>query len=185
MVMHALPVTAVAAGRAAGYNSGVMSNTTNDKVTINRTLVGVLALICLLSAVAIWLTRQDAANADTNATMWQAAFTRVGLVMAAFWIALPSKGREAAWANISKQSLVVILLGLVALTRLKLQIVLPAVAVLLVLGSILRPRPKNRPAARSHRRSARPRRSPAEAGPRDQAGSATGSAPQQGDRRST
>ncbi len=158
----------VAAGWAGSYNSEVMSNTSNDKVTINRTLVGVLALICLISAAAIWLSRRDAGDTDTNARMWQAAFTRVGLVMAAFWIALPSKGREAAWANISKQSLVVILLGLVALTRLKLQIVLPAVVVLLILGSILRPRPKNRPVRRTRPQSPPPERPRPTAEARDQ-----------------
>jgi lipid-A-disaccharide synthase-like uncharacterized protein len=70
-----------------------------SKVPVNRWLVGVLAVTCLTTAVVI-----GALHSWEGAAC--AAFLRVGVLLAAFWMALPSRHREAAWANISPWTLV-------------------------------------------------------------------------------
>lgn len=117
---------------------------TEEKIEINRTLVGVLSLVCLgLAGVIFWQF-----GGDDSWTMWQAGFTRVGLVLAGLWIALPSKGREAAWAHVSGYTLAGIVVALLLLMRLQLRVVLPLFIVLSIIGLLLRPRPKRRPPGR-------------------------------------
>ncbi|RMG37355.1 MAG: hypothetical protein D6725_08985 [Planctomycetota bacterium] len=120
----------------------------DQNVTVNRTLVGVLALACLGGAAALAFS----GHGGQSVRLWQAGLIRVGLVLAALWIALPTKDRPAAWANISKRTLVVALIGLLALLRLPLRIVLPIVFGAALCGWLLRPRPRRRhapPSARS------------------------------------
>ena len=110
------------------------------KITINRTLVGVLALACLLAAGAIWIGAPN----DNQWNMWCGAFTRVGLLMSAFWLALPSGGREAAWKDVTPWTFVGILLAVVGLAA-RPRVAVPALIVLAIVGCVLRPRPKKRP----------------------------------------
>jgi uncharacterized membrane protein len=112
----------------------------DTKITINRTLVGVLALGCLLAAVAIWIGAPD----DKQWTMWCAAFTRVGLLMSAFWIALPYGNRDAAWANVTPWTFLGIILSVVGVAA-RPRVAIPILIVLAVVGFVLRPRPKKRP----------------------------------------
>jgi cytochrome bd-type quinol oxidase subunit 2 len=109
----------------------------SEKIAINRTLVGVIAVICLAMYGVMGQTRPDL-------PMWQAAFGRIGLVMSAFWLALPSKGREAAWANVSRSTLIGLVLGVVGVA-VRPKIAVPVLAVMGVLGYLLRPRGKKRP----------------------------------------
>ena len=119
-----------------------------EKITINRTLVGVLALVCLGTALAIWI----GVPAGQNTWMWVGAFTRVGVVMSAFWLALPSRHREAAWANVSPLTFAGIVVAVIALAS-RPRVALPILAVVAVLWFVLRPRPKQRPSNRSDHRS--------------------------------
>lgn len=65
--------------------------------------------------------------------MWYAGFLRVGLLMGAFWQALPARGRDAAWAEVSPVALIGGLIVLfVAVRRPKVFIPL-----LVVVGAIL------------------------------------------------
>jgi len=108
---------------------------------MNRTLAGVSALSCLALALAIWTTHP----ADPSWRMWMSGFVRVGLLLSAIWLALPTDSRNAAWTNVTPRSLLVVLLVVVALVRLKLKIVVIFVAVLAVATLVLRPRGKQRP----------------------------------------
>ena len=119
-----------------------------EKITINRALVGVLALVCLGVALAIWIGVPD----GLNTWMWVGAFTRVGVVMSAFWLALPSRHREAAWADVSPMTFAGILVALIAAAS-RPRVVIPILAVVAVLWFVLRPRPKQRPSARPDHRS--------------------------------
>ncbi|MGH7127927.1 MAG: hypothetical protein ACREJB_02165 [Planctomycetaceae bacterium] len=110
-------------------------------VTINRTLVGVLALGCLAAALALWLAGPD----QESLSLWQAGFVRVGLVLVALWIALPSRHRPAAWANLSLPMFIGGLIALVALLRIPLRILLPLAVVLAIVGVLVRPRGRFRP----------------------------------------
>jgi hypothetical protein len=119
----------------------------NDKIAINRTLVGVLAICCLVGAVSLHLL----VPGSDEARLWLAGFIRVGLVLAAFWIALPSGDRQAAWANLSRNTLIGIVLGMLALFRLPFRIVLPVAISIAVIGYMLHPRGKQRPRSRAPR----------------------------------
>lgn len=118
-----------------------------DKVKINRTLVGILTLGCFAAAGVISVTHPH----DESWRLWLAGFIRVGLLMSAFWLALPTRDRDAAWANVSWMTFAGLLLALIAVIRLPLRIVLPLLVVLTVVGVFLRPREKRRPGSRPHR----------------------------------
>ncbi len=112
----------------------------DQQISINRTLVGLIALVCLATGVAIGF-------ADEFANLWCAAFVRVGLVMGAVWVALPSGDREAAWANVSPLTLVAILLFALVFVRRPL-VFLPIIVGVAAIGFFVRPRrrpPRTRP----------------------------------------
>lgn len=117
----------------------------DNKVAVSRPLVGVLALCCLAMAAVVWFVAADSHESQ----LWLAGFIRVGLVMSAFWIALPTRGREAAWAHVSRGTLIGIVLALLALLRLPFRIVLPLFVTVAVIGYTLRPRGKKRPRRRT------------------------------------
>ncbi|MBM81483.1 MAG: hypothetical protein CMJ78_12955 [Planctomycetaceae bacterium] len=111
-----------------------------QKIQVSRAKVGLLCLICLTSAAAIFFFAPHSDQTD----IWQAAFTRVGLVLGAFWIALPSGKRPAAWANVSPTTFFGMLMGVFVLGRYpRAGIVI--IIVVAVLSFVLRPRPKKRP----------------------------------------
>lgn len=66
----------------------------SDSRQVNRALVGVLAIACLIGAFVVYLF-------DSWENIWCGSFVRVGLLLGAFWLGLPSKGRAAAWADVS------------------------------------------------------------------------------------
>ncbi|MFG0333422.1 MAG: hypothetical protein ACF8TS_08685, partial [Maioricimonas sp. JB049] len=66
----------------------------SQQVAVNRTLVGIIAVVCLLAGAVIFVM-------DSYHNVWCGAFVRTGLLMGAFWLALPAGDREAAWANVS------------------------------------------------------------------------------------
>ena len=103
-----------------------------QQISVNRTLVGMIAAACLVAGLLIGFV-------DEFANLWCAAFVRVGLVMAALWVALPSGDREAAWANISPLTLVGILLFALVFVRRPL-VFLPILIGVALIGFFLRPR---------------------------------------------
>lgn len=106
-----------------------------------RKLVGVMALICLASAVCLWLFT---GNPEHNPLL--SAFTRVGIVLGALWLALPTSGTSWAWQKAGP--VLIIAVALTAVAGRSLRYALPiaiAVAIALV---ILRPRPKRDSGAR-------------------------------------
>jgi hypothetical protein len=117
----------------------------NNKVAVSRPMVGVLALGCLATAGAIWAIAPDSQETQ----LWLAGFIRVGLVLSALWIALPTRTREAAWANVSRGTMIGIVLGVIALARLPLRVLLPLAVAVSIIGFTLRPRAKKRPTARN------------------------------------
>jgi hypothetical protein len=106
-------------------------------------MVGVIALVCVGTSVVLQVRGFD----DKQALMATGAFMRVGLVMAALWLALPTKNRPAAWANMSPWVLWG-MLGLIVTIAARPRIALyaiPWLIVLAVIGRVLRPRSKHRP----------------------------------------
>ena len=119
-----------------------------EKYPVNRTSVGLVTLICLAAALAIWwFDHQDNNRDDTQWKMLRAAFVKVGCVMAAFWLALPTRFHKAAWANVSPTTFAGILLALFA-AAFRPRIVIPILIVLAIVGFFLRHREKKRPKSR-------------------------------------
>jgi len=112
----------------------------DEKIKVSRPLVGVIAVGCLCIAAGIGLTH----SADEGWVLWQSGFTRIGLVMAAFWFALPSHGRKAAWADISPRTGIAVIMAVIALA-VRPKAAIPVLIVLAIVGLLLRPRPKHRP----------------------------------------
>lgn len=114
---------------------------TSTEIPINRTLVGCLAVGCLASGgLLVLFVPNDASQ------MWSGAFIRVGVVLAALWIALPTRTREAAWARVPLWKVASIGVGLLLIvrSRIPLQLLIPAGIIIGVLWILLRPRTKHR-----------------------------------------
>jgi len=112
----------------------------HEPISISRPLVGWITAACLTTAVVIFLQ----GSSTSNAQLWQAAFTRVGLVMGALWLALPSRNRASAFANVSMRTFLGIILAIFAFARYP-RTVLPLLVLIGALGILLRPRDKKRP----------------------------------------
>ena len=106
-------------------------------VTINRTLVGSIALVLLIAAGILMI-----AGADGSQGMWAGACLKVGLVMGAFWLALPSITRHEVLGRATWGTLIVaIALALaVGRTKVPLKVVLPVAAAFFFMIRILGPR---------------------------------------------
>ena len=115
------------------------ANSESTKVEVNRPLVGVIALVCVVTSVLLELLP------DAN-EMWVAGFRRAGVMTGAVWLALPTKNRAAAWANVSPWTLVGVVGGIVALAAGKRGLVfLPILISLAILGKVLKGRGADRP----------------------------------------
>jgi hypothetical protein len=121
------------------------SSLVNQPVPVNRALVGWLAIGCGVMALVMAVT-----GIEGSAALWQGAFSRVGVVLAAFWLALPSRTRDAAWARIPLWNVAGLVLVLLAVARLKvpLKVLLPMAVVFGIGFLLLRPRVKARPTNR-------------------------------------
>lgn len=98
-------------------------------------MVGWCAVACLLTAGGMWCFTD---NPEHNAVL--SGFSRVGLVLAAVWLALPRPGEKVVW-----ERLVPVVIGtlvFVALAGKAFQRLLPLAIVIVTLLYFLRPRPK-------------------------------------------
>jgi len=118
-----------------------------EKLPVNRALVGFLTLACLGAVLVLWFF---APEDDKRWRLILAALVRVGCLMAAFWLALPTRHRKAAWADVSPTTFVGILLAIVGVA-VRPRIAIPILIVLVFIGLVLRPREKKRPGSRSGR----------------------------------
>lgn len=124
-----------------------MNSMSETNIPVNRTLVGILALACFAAALAILAIYGVEGE---SWYLWLSGFVRVGLLLSAFWLALPTRHREAAWANLTPMTLIGMVLA-VAAVALRPKVLIPLLILLAVLGLILRPRPKQRPRSRADR----------------------------------
>ncbi|SFI54095.1 hypothetical protein [Planctomicrobium piriforme] len=94
----------------------------------NRILVAVMAVACLVAAFAIALT-------DSMDNLWCGSFVRAGLLLGALWIGLPTKGRAAAWANVSPYWILAAGAGIVLIGRVvkRPQVLIPFIAAFFIL----------------------------------------------------
>ncbi|MFN0051632.1 MAG: hypothetical protein ACKV0T_05540 [Planctomycetales bacterium] len=108
-----------------------------QQIVAKRLQIGILALLCLGTAVGLWFFSE---NPEHDGFL--AAITRVGLVLGAIWLALPAKGESVVWQKAAPA-----LVGAVVVASLAKRYFLYALPVALVLGLalvFLRPRSKRR-----------------------------------------
>ena len=132
-------VSGLKEGAAANHNALMnqdKSEQGDQKTVISRTRVGVLAIVCLASAAGTFFF------ARTNEALLS-AFLRVGLVLAALWLALPPQGQSIAWEKITP--FIVGAVVLVVVTKKAFVFVLPVAIVVAIAFALLRPKPKRRP----------------------------------------
>lgn len=106
------------------------------KVPVNRTMVGFISLTCLSAWIFLFLRYPEAKG---DLLLWQGGLMRAGLLMGAFWFALPTKNRDAAWANVSPWTLVGMIGSVVGIAA-RPRVFVPLLAALAVIGFFLRPR---------------------------------------------
>ncbi len=117
----------------------------DGKVTLNRPLVGVIALVCVGASVGLWFLGTYSENpSPVMGGGAGAAFFRVGLLMAALWLALPPKGQEAAWATVTPGTLVGLILAIFAVIRMR-WMAIPLLVGAALIAVFLRPHTRYRP----------------------------------------
>lgn len=109
---------------------------------LRRLFVGVVAVMLLTAALVLWILPGAASSQST--VMWRGACGRIGAVMVALWMALPTRTRPAAWANLNPRSVGAVLIVALAI-RFPLRLLLPIALVLVITGLLLRPPPRTRP----------------------------------------
>lgn len=105
-----------------------------EELAAKRPLVGLLA-VCGLSIGAVLSLFPG--NEGVQATA-----LRVGLLLGAFWLAMPTRNRAAAWSGLSRWSLPALVALGVVLPKLKLLI--PIAGIVAVAWFLLKPRPAKR-----------------------------------------
>jgi len=106
-------------------------------VTINRTLVGVIGLVLLIAAAILgWM------GPEGGRDMWAGACLKVGLVMSAFWLALPSLTRSDVLGRMTWGALIASIAIALVIGRVKvpLNIVVPVALAFFFLIRVLGPR---------------------------------------------
>lgn len=93
--------------------------------------MGVLSIICLVAGVALYF------YPDSEGL--QGALLRVGMLLAAFWLAMPTKTRPAAWKVLSSNwALVGAVVSAILMPRVKGMF--PVFAVMIAVAYFARPR---------------------------------------------
>ena len=111
----------------------------SQSVTINRALIGLIAAVMLGGAGILWCFAG-------SQNMWTGACLKVGLVVAALWLALPTISRRDNWGQTSWGTVIgffafaLFLIG----KRIDIKIVLPMLVGVAIAVMVLRPKSKAR-----------------------------------------
>lgn len=123
----------------SGRDARIMGHMSAGRAPVNRSLVGALAAACCGVGAVLWFgwPDQDA---------FAAGCLRAGLLLGAVWLALPTKTRPAAWANVSPLFLAAVVLGLLLVRQMR--VFIPLLIVIIAATLVLRPR--TRPKSKRH-----------------------------------
>lgn len=113
---------------------------------VSRPLVGFIALAMLAGGAALTITAGS--GDDSQNDLWRGACVRVGLVMGAFWLALPTIQQGNRFARVLAIGGVGIVLLSVFLKKVPIRYLIIGGIAVMGLSLILRPRPKRRPGSR-------------------------------------
>jgi hypothetical protein len=109
---------------------------------MRRLLAGLIAVTLLAAAALLWIL--PGVSTSQAAVLWRGACGRIGIVMAALWMAMPTRTRPAAWAKLNPRSVAAVSLAALAI-RFPLKLLLPVAGILIIAGVFLRPRDRVRP----------------------------------------
>lgn len=102
-----------------------------DELRQKRVYVGLIAIGCLIGGLALAFFPGNEG--------FQGALVRVGILMGAFWLALPTRSRPAAWKGLaSNWALLAMIVTAVIIPRAK--VMFPVLAVMIGLALFARPR---------------------------------------------
>ena len=106
-----------------------------DALRKKRIYVGILSIGCVVaSAILLFYPGNDGL---------QAALLRVGLLLGAFWLAMPTKTRPAAWKSFSSNwTLVGLIITAIVIPRAKMMF--PVIAIIAGIAYFARPRKSQR-----------------------------------------
>lgn len=114
-------------------------------LAVRKLIIGLISLGCLTTAVSMYFfSEEPLENPVVSVT------TRLGLMLGALWLALPSQGDNIAW----QKGLPIVLAVIFVLAFLKrgggrmLLYVVPIAIVVGIAAAFIRPRPKRRPPGR-------------------------------------
>lgn len=103
----------------------------DEQLRQKRIYVGLISVACISGAVVL------AAFPEHEGL--QGALMRVGILLAAFWLALPSKHRPAAWKGLSSNW--VLFGGIIAAIAIpRARAMFPVIAVIIAIAWFVRPR---------------------------------------------
>lgn len=106
----------------------------DSRIAVSRALVGTIAVAMTAAWAVIYL-------ADVSSGFLGPALGRMGILLGALWLALPTKNREAAWARVSPVGLAFLLLALLALTAPpRFRMLAPILFTAAVVAFLLKPR---------------------------------------------
>ncbi len=105
---------------------------TNDELLRKKRIhVGLIAVVCLIAAFALnWFPEHEGL---------QGAMVRVGILLSAFWLVLPTKDRPAAWKKLSSNWVIgMAVVGAIAMPRARAMF--PVIAIIIGIAMFARPR---------------------------------------------
>jgi hypothetical protein len=102
-----------------------------------RNLIGIVALVCLATAAGLWIFTDNPVQ-----NQFLAAVSRVGVVLAALWLALPPRGEKMAFGRAGP--ILIAAAIFVALSGRRLLYLLPVALVVGLALAFLRPRSRRR-----------------------------------------
>ena len=105
-----------------------------------KLIVGLVALACLATAGSLWLFTADAGTNPVTAVT-----TKLGLMLAALWLALPTRGESVGWEKALPPLIgAIAVLALIGRNSRILIFALPAAILAGIALAFLRPRSKRR-----------------------------------------
>ena len=77
----------------------ILNESPENRAVANRLLVGLLSIASVFAGLTV-------AIVSGTDNIWCGSFLRSGLLLAALWLAMPTRGRAAAWEKVSPWTIV-------------------------------------------------------------------------------
>jgi hypothetical protein len=116
----------------------------NSPLGIRKLIVGIVGLVCLATAAGLFFFTADGLESPAMAVAM-----RLGIMLGALWLALPSQGESIAWQKtIPIIVTVIVVLAFFARSAKVLAYAIPIAIVVGIVLAFIRPRTNRRPPRR-------------------------------------